>query len=180
MNESSENIFNLLENLLDWTRRSSDRFELRPVKTDLSQSIKRTLQLQEKNAISKQISITSRVPKNTFAFADENAVFTILRNLISNAIKFTPPKGTITIKAEKLDDQIYCTVSDTGTGLSATDIEKILDTTKAISKKGTVKEKGTGLGLALVKDFVEQSGGKLTIQSKVNEGSHFTFSLPAK
>jgi signal transduction histidine kinase len=180
MNESSENIFNLLENLLDWTRRSSDRFELKPVKIDLNQSIKRTLQLQEKNAISKQITINNRVPKNSIAFADENAVFTILRNLLSNAIKFTPQKGTITIKAEKFDAQIHCTVSDTGTGLSKTEMDKILDTTKTISKKGTGQEKGTGLGLALVKDFVEQSGGKLTIKSKINEGSHFTFSLPTK
>lgn len=180
INDSSENIFNLLENLLDWTHRSSGRLQLKPVKTDLNQSVKKAIQLQEKNAIAKHISILNQIPKNTFVFADENAIYTILRNLLSNAIKFTPENGSITFNAQKQDGHIHCTVSDTGTGLSEAEIDKILDISKTLSKKGTSKEKGTGLGLSLIKDFVEQSGGKLTIKSQKKQGSHFTFSLPAK
>jgi signal transduction histidine kinase len=177
---SSENIFNLLENLLDWSRRSSGDFQIKPIKTDLCLIVKKNIQLQEKNAASKNISIINKIPKNTFVFADENVVSAIIRNLTSNALKFTNAGGEISFEAKKTDGQIYCSVIDNGVGMTAEEIAKVLDTSKIISKKGTGKEKGTGLGLMLVSDFVNRSGGKLKIDSKKEEGSKFTFNLPAK
>ena len=177
---SSEEIFALLENLLDWTRKSSDNISFKPARIDLQRLIKQTIQLQEKNALMKQITIKNHIPKNTFVAADENMLRTVVRNLASNAIKFTNPEGTITFKATVNNGFVECSVNDDGIGMNENTLNQLFNLSGKIKKKGTANEKGTGLGLLLCKDFVERHGGKLTVESRENQGSKFTFSLPAK
>lgn len=105
---------------------------------------------------------------------------TVLRNLTSNAIKFTNPEGKIIFDATMNDGQIECSVTDNGVGMSPKTIELLFDMSAKIKKKGTANEKGTGLGLLLCKDFIERNGGTLTVESEENQGSKFTFMLPAK
>lgn len=177
---ASEEIFALLENLLDWTRKSSDNISFKPLKLDLQRIVKQTIQLQEKNASMKQISIKNKIPKNTFVFADENMLRTIIRNLTSNAIKFTNTEGTVAFNAGMKDGFVECTVSDNGIGMDEITLSQLFDLSGKIKKKGTANEMGTGLGLLLCKDFVERHGGMLTVESHANKGSKFTFTLPAK
>ncbi len=177
---SSEEIFALLENLLDWTRKSSENIKHYPVKIDLQQIIRQAIQLQEKNAQSKNINIQNLIPKNTFVFADENMLRTIIRNLTSNALKFTNAKGAVSYEAKKVDGFIECKIVDTGIGISEKMMSNLFDLKAKIKKKGTANESGTGLGLLLCKDFVERNGGQLTVESAEGKGSVFTFTLPAK
>lgn len=177
---SSEEIFALLENLLDWARKNSDKIKFKPIKVDLQQIVRQTVQLQEKNAEQKKISIINQISKNTFVYADENMLRTIIRNLTSNALKFSNEKGKVTFSATSNEGLIYCTVSDNGIGMSEKTKKNLFNIESKIKKKGTANETGTGLGLLLCKDFIERNGGSLTIESTEGQGTAFTFSLPAK
>jgi two-component system, sensor histidine kinase and response regulator len=154
--------------------------KIKPVKLDLQRVIKQTIQLQKKNADLKKISVENQIPKNTFVFADENMLQTIIRNLTSNAIKFTNENGTIAFRTILNNGFVECAVSDTGIGMSPKTVENLFDTQSNAKKKGTANEKGTGLGLLLCKDFVERNGGQIKVESKENEGSTFIFTLPSK
>ncbi|MCF8366581.1 MAG: tetratricopeptide repeat-containing sensor histidine kinase [Bacteroidales bacterium] len=177
---SSEEIFALLENLLDWSRKNSDKINFKPIKIDLQQIVRQTIQLQEKNAEQKKINIQNNIPKNTFVFADENMLRTIVRNLTSNAIKFSDENGTVRFETKTTNGLVKCTVADNGIGMSEKTIEKLFDLQTKVKKKGTANEKGTGLGLLLCKDFVERNGGTLEVESKEGVGTTFTFILPVK
>ena len=118
-------------------------------------------------------------PKDLMALADAQMVRTILRNLINNAIKFTPEKGTITVTAGRVEDWIEIAVTDTGVGMTAEKIERLFLIEEKTSTMGTGGESGTGLGLQLCKELVEKNGGKITIESSVGKGSTFKFTLPA-
>jgi len=104
---------------------------------------------------------------------------TVLRNLVSNAIKFTKKGGTININAEENSGEVRISVSDTGIGISDVDLAKLFDISQVISSKGTENEKGTGLGLLLCKEFVEKHGGKIWVESEVGKGSSFYFTFPS-
>jgi len=177
---SSEEIFALLENLLDWARKNSDKLIFKPVKIDLYQIIKQTLHLQEKNAGLKKISITNLTSKNTFVIADENMLKTVLRNLTSNAIKFTNSGGNIIVNSTTNNGAIACSITDNGIGMTKKVLDNLFSDKGDSKKKGTANERGTGLGLLLCKDFIERMGGELSVESIPDEGSTFTFSLPAK
>lgn len=177
---NAEEIFALLENLLDWTRKSSHKLKFKPIRIDLHQIVKQSAQLQEKNAGMKKITIKNNIPKNTFVLADENMLMTIIRNLTSNAIKFTNENGEISFSISRADGFVACTVADNGIGMSQQTIDSLFDLTKNVKKKGTANEKGTGLGLMLCKDFIERNSGRFQIESRENVGSKFTFSLPEK
>jgi signal transduction histidine kinase len=180
IHNSSERLFALLENLLEWTRSSSGNISCKPVQNDLNLIIQNTIQLQQRNAAEKHIALNNRVPKNTFVFADENMLHTIVRNLTSNAIKFTNPGGSINFSATNGNAVVKCTVEDTGTGIAPEDIDKLFDTDSEVRKNGTANESGSGLGLVLVKEFVEKNNGKLSVESQLEVGSAFSFELPAK
>jgi len=177
---SSEEIFALLENLLDWARKNSDKIKFKPIKVDLQQIVRQTIQLQEKNAEQKIISIENQIPKNTFVYADENMLRTIIRNLTSNALKFSNKDGKVTFSTSANEGFVFCKVSDNGIGMSEKTKDKLFNIESKIKKKGTANETGTGLGLLLCKDFIERNGGSLTVESTEGEGATFTFSLPAK
>jgi signal transduction histidine kinase len=127
----------------------------------------------------KNISLTTRLNGDIELTADENMIRSTIRNLISNAIKFTPQNGRVGITAEKTGSQVIFSVSDNGIGMSEAILSGLFSIETATSVPGTDKEKGTGLGLILCKEFVEKHGGTIRAESKPGEGSTFTFSIPA-
>ena len=120
----------------------------------------------------------NNVPEGLFAFADNNMIKTVLRNIMSNAIKFTPVEGVIKVNGKLKKDTLVIEIEDNGNGIPKEDIKKILNPNEHFSKLGTEKEPGTGLGLILCQNFVTKNGGELKIRSKVGEGSTFYFDLP--
>lgn len=180
MAEISKSTNTLLNNILDWSRVQTGRISFQPDIINLSYNIKRILNLLNASASNKNISLINSVAQETFIFADENMLHSILLNLTSNAIKFTRNDGTIKIACEELENHFHLSVSDNGIGISKTNIDKLLDTDVIYSTNGTAKEKGTGLGLLLCKEFVEKHSGKIWIESQEGNGATFHFTLAKK
>jgi signal transduction histidine kinase len=167
----------LLNNLLDWTLLQMDKLNLQATKIDLHKIVDENIQLLG-SVQSKQISLVNTVPNGAYAFADSNTTNLVIRNLMTNSIKFTNDGGTVAISAEEQPTQWVISIKDNGIGIDA-DVMKILfDKTAPYTTRGTANEKGTGLGLILCKEFVEKNGGTIWVESKVGEGSKFSFTLP--
>jgi signal transduction histidine kinase len=177
--ESANNIHELLEDYLFWSRMFRQEIYFNPRKSDMGQIARENVLLLKSTAKDKMISLRSTVPENTFVFADEYMITTVVRNLVYNAIKFTPKNGEIIISGQMRDDQVEIRVTDNGIGIPRKNLEKLFRTDVCLSTAGTDKETGSGLGLLLCKDFIEKNGGCITIESKPNLGSTFIFTLPA-
>lgn len=175
---SAEHTFDLLENLLQWSRSQTGRLNFKPQKIVLYELVGSTLELLENQAFNKQINLNEAIPKHMIVYADLNLSKTILRNLVSNAIKYTTSGGKINVLASDSDDFVRITVSDTGVGIPPDSLNKLFRIDSKYSTAGTNNEKGTGLGLTLCKEFVELNGGKIWVESQINRGSQFTFTLP--
>jgi PAS domain S-box-containing protein len=175
---SAKGTYNLMENLLEWSRIQSGKMEYKPERIILLNLVGETVSLYSQNIKNKNISLENNIQNNISVFADKKMSETVLRNLISNAIKFTYPKGSISIASEVKDDFAIVKVKDTGCGISKEDLLKLFRLDVSYSTKGTENESGTGLGLILCKDLVERQGGKIWIESKINEGSTFYFTIP--
>lgn len=178
MKKSAEISHNLLQNLLQWSRSQTGRIEFNPTKILLKNLVNVNLELLQPTATNKEIQIKSEVVDDIYVQADEDMLNTIIRNLITNAIKFTPKGGTITIAAKEVGKYAEISVEDTGVGMSEATMANLfrLDTTH--STLGTNQEAGTGLGLILCKEFVEKHDGKIWVESKLGVGSKFIFYLP--
>lgn len=177
IHSTSKNTFQLLENLLDWARIQRSQISLRPVSIILKKLVNEVFELMEEKSNSKMITVLNYIPDNLIVSADEDMLKTVLRNLVSNALKFTPVNGKIEIHVVSKEDSIEISVKDTGTGMKQEDIRKIFKIGSSFSKRGTGNEKGTGLGLMLCKEFVEKQGGKIWVESEEGKGSTFTFSI---
>lgn len=175
--EISKSTNTLLSNILDWSRIQTGRISFQPHFIDFSYSIKRIMNLLNASASNKNISFINLVEEGTQIYADENMLHSILINLAGNAIKFTHNGGTVKIACEELDNYVRISVSDNGIGISKTNIDKLLDSDEIYSTNGTAKEKGTGLGLMLCKEFVEKHSGKIWIESEEGVGTIFHFTL---
>ena len=175
---SADNLFKLLNNLLQWAKSQTGRIEYRPRKSDLYPVVKNVISLLKPNADAKQVTLVSHVEEHLFACFDENMITTVLRNLIDNAIKFSNPGGEIEINACPSDSMIELSVTDNGVGISQTEAEKLFKIDVKHSTKGTSGEKGTGLGLILCKEFIERQGGRIWVESELNKGSKFKLKLP--
>lgn len=189
--DSSYSTFTLLENLLNWSRIQTGRMQYLPSEFSLSESVAGIFSLLDSNAQSKHISLINNLTSDFTIYADRQMVHSILLNLTTNAIKFTYPGGTVSIDAKINEDgenivtanpelnykSLIVSVTDTGTGMSADIIEKILAMDNHMSNAGTANEQGAGLGLILVKEMVEKHGGNLSIKSQESEGSTFSFSV---
>jgi signal transduction histidine kinase len=176
---SSNSVYQLLENLLQWSRSQRGILEFKPENIKLKSQIGKILPLLTDTANHKSIEIESHLQdENMLIYADPQMLDTIIRNLVSNAIKFTKNGGRITISAEKTDKKILIKVTDTGIGMSPETIRKIFKIDSSSSTLGTNRETGTGLGLILVKEFVTRHKGKISIESKVDKGSTFTVYFP--
>jgi two-component system sensor histidine kinase/response regulator len=175
---SSTRVMDLLLNLMEWSRSQTGRMEFNPEYFELVVLIKDTDLLLSGAMEQKSISLSKSVPSNVSVYADKKMISTVLRNLISNAIKFTHPGGKITISVEERKAELRVSVSDNGVGIPKASIEKLFSIDESYSTVGTTNEKGTGLGLILCKDFVEKHGGKIWVESEEGKGSTFYFSIP--
>ncbi|MBN2484772.1 MAG: PAS domain-containing sensor histidine kinase [Bacteroidales bacterium] len=176
---SSESAYNLLENLLQWARTQTERIKYNPTVINVHEMIKQNIVLSKANAENKGITVKTDLLCGGFAWADFNMINLVIRNLLSNAIKFTPNNGTITIKCEDSQNKI-CTIaiSDTGIGISEENIKKLFKIDEYFSTSGTAGESGTGLGLIICREFIEKNHGKLNVESKLDIGTTFSFTLP--
>lgn len=178
LRESSQAALTLLENLLYWGRSESERLSITPETIEMKEVVKDVVSLYQHMALQKELEFTNEVDKDVIAFADPVLINTVLRNLVSNAIKFTPKGGKVHIRVWREQERVYCSVADTGVGLSAEYLERFETEGYLESSEGTDQEIGTGLGLQLIKDMLEKNKGTLNIESKSNVGSTFTFTLP--
>jgi PAS domain S-box-containing protein len=179
INISSASAYSLLENLLQWARTQTDKIKFTPENINISEIVKSTIDLQKISAEKKNIKLKSHISERNIVYADKNMITTVIRNLVSNAIKFSKPQGTIEISSVAGDKYIDVTVSDNGTGISKENLDKLFRIDSYYSTSGTLGETGTGLGLIICKEFVEKNGGIIKVESEEGKGSSFTFSLPA-
>ncbi len=180
--DSGKNIYKLLENLLEWASIQNGNIKLNISNINLKDMVVETINTINVQANKKNIKIRFVESNDYLAFGDENSVKTVLRNIISNSIKFTSTGGMIEVRTENysFDDKEYLKISvkDNGEGISETNLEKIFNINKRFRSEGTENEPGTGLGLILCKAFITKNNGKIWAESKLGEGSTFSFILP--
>jgi Signal transduction histidine kinase len=177
INKSAQNSYKLLENLLEWSRAQTGKIEYQPISIDLKDIIHENIAMVEEQASQKFIKINAVINDNCSIFGDRQMINSILRNLLVNAIKFTSQKGQITVSAVEKIDHIEISVKDTGVGISKDALKKLFRLDCKYSTLGTDDEQGTGLGLILCKEFIEKNGGKIWVESELNHGSEFKFTL---
>ena len=179
ISDSAKNIYSLLENLLIWSRAQRGLIELKSEMNDLSFLAGDAVNVLRLQADAKSIKLINNIPEGSFAYIDVNLITTVIRNLTSNAIKFTRENGSITISSKDDDPEfIAVSVTDTGVGMTDEVKDKLFRIDVNVTNIGTSGEKGTGLGLILCKEFVEKMGGRIWVDSKSGEGSTFSFTLP--
>ncbi len=172
-------LMRLLDNLLLWSQSQTGTIRMRPTRIDLQSLVSSTMALVQVNASTKKVELISHIPPHCYVEADRDMLLTILRNLMTNAVKYTPSDGIISVAALPTKDNfLEIVVKDSGIGMSQENMEKLFRTDTTYSHKGTNGEVGTGLGLVLCADFVEKQGGKIWVESELNEGSEFHFTLP--
>ncbi|HZL11337.1 MAG TPA: tetratricopeptide repeat-containing sensor histidine kinase [Prolixibacteraceae bacterium] len=180
IHQSTNNIFRLLQNLLEWSRSQTGRLKFTPLEIEFKQVFENSLSVLRSLAEQKNISIQSDYKDNLILFADPLMIETVLRNLINNAIKFTPENGMIEISAKQDADQISISINDSGVGISEEDIPNLFRIDSKVKRKGTNDEDGSGLGLILCKEFVDKNNGEIWAESTLGKGSSFIFTIPAK
>ena len=170
--KSTDNAMEMLSNLLHWSKSQMTGFSVNLQHTNLLNSLLSTLEIEKTQALKKQITLTYHIPDNFMVIADIDMLQIVVRNLISNAVKFTPQGGKITIDAQLVENECKLTVSDNGKGISS-DKQKDIFSINSGASYGTNNEKGVGLGLVLCKEFIEHQGGRINFQSNLEEGSSF-------
>ena len=177
VDKTAKRLSALLDNLLNWALLQQGVIPYHPKSLNVHQVANNVMEMFKINAELKGIALVTQVPTNLTAFADESAMHTILRNLVSNAIKFTPSGGTVTLSTDVKNDKVFININDTGTGIAAEKLSKLFSLEKK-SAKGTAGERGTGLGLTLVKELAELNKGTIRVISELGKGSEFVVSLP--
>jgi signal transduction histidine kinase len=180
INELSSSTYIMLENLLAWSRQQTGLIKYLPKEFDVCETIQRNITNAANQASLKDIILISPPMDKTNIVADENMIDTIIRNLVSNAIKFTKPGGTVAVSLKVIDNCAEITVKDNGIGMSEDTLKKIFLLESDVKSLGTSGEKGTGLGLLLCKDFVERHKGTLKVESTLGKGSLFSVSIPVQ
>jgi len=178
LDKSVLKINNLLENLLQWSRTQTGKIKYEPEYIAVHEIVKDNLMLFRNNAREKEIALIDLVDDNTPVWADRNMTDTVIRNLLSNALKYTDSGGKIVISSEIKNHQVFISVQDNGVGMTDESKNKIFRIDTLHSTYGTMDEKGSGLGLLLCKEFVEKQGGEISFVSELNRGTTFTFTLP--
>ena len=173
----SKNTFSLLENLLEWSRFKTGAITVNPSDFNIRDMATRVLSLYHQTAENKNIALTTDIKDNMMVHGDTDMINAVLRNLISNALKFTPQGGKVTLSAEDAGDFVRIRVSDTGMGIKPDYINTLFDVGHVHSERGTANEKGTGLGLVLCKEFVNENGGEIHVESELGHGSTFIFTM---
>ncbi len=179
MKTSATNIYNLLENLLEWSRLMRGQMVFIPVKLSLKEKVEACIDVLSEYARKKGIELAIVIPDEIEALADDHMFDSIIRNLVSNAIKFTPAGGKVSVKADRKNNHsIEVEISDSGIGMTPELKNKLFLLNENTRRKGTEGEPSTGLGLLLCKEFIEKHGGKISVESEPAKGSIFKFFLP--
>lgn len=178
INETTEEVFNLLENLLRWTQNQIGKTRVIFSEFDITAAIQQVLSLFTTIAAAKNIHLLPCIHLKLPVYADEDMIKTVLRNLISNAIKFTHPGGKIEIHLTAQKEFALISVKDNGIGLSPEEQKNIRTNKKGFTTYGTKNEKGYGLGLQLCQEFIRMNKGKFHIVSQPGKGSTFSFTIP--
>ncbi|MDP4278289.1 MAG: PAS domain S-box protein, partial [Bacteroidota bacterium] len=176
--EATQRAMNLLVNLLEWSRSQTGRMEFKPEYIEMVALINEAIELNGNAAQQKAINITVNLPETAVVFADAAMINTVLRNLISNAVKFTRPGGEMIISAKKEKHEVQVSVQDNGVGIPKDHIDKLFRIDESMTTKGTQNEKGTGLGLILCKEFVDKHQGNIWVESEEGKGTTFYFTIP--
>ncbi len=167
-----------MENLLTWSRAQKGQITMNPKHLNVRTIAAGTTALLTGTEAKKSIRIINEISENLAINADKNMFTTVVRNTVSNAIKFTPQRGQIILRAEPAGDFVLVSVTDTGVGIPDTMKDKLFDIKINTAASGTHGEKGTGFGLVLCKDFVEKHGGSIWVESKEHQGTTVYFTLP--
>jgi len=183
-NKSTEDTFSLLDNLLKWTKSQVGRLNVVFQPSDAVEMTRSVVDIFEKMAELKQVRLLLNAPEVSPCYADRDMIKSVLRNLLSNALKFSNPGGTITVSIQDGmgddADKVLVSVADTGCGIKEEDQGKLLKIDTHFSTFGTSNEEGSGLGLLLCQDFVVKNGGRLWFTSTYGVGTTFFFSIPKK
>ncbi|HEY9594251.1 MAG TPA: HAMP domain-containing sensor histidine kinase, partial [Spirochaetia bacterium] len=179
LNEGAVHSAELLECILQWARAQTGRLEVHPSPLRLAELCDGIVELEGAAAAAKEIRLESRVSPEAIAFADHEMVATIVRNLVSNALKFTPRGGEVVVGSRRDHDALLLTVTDNGVGMSAVDAAKLFRIDVSFSSPGTESEKGHGMGLILCRELVQLNRGTIEVTSAPAHGSTFTVRLPA-
>jgi PAS domain S-box-containing protein len=181
MRNSATNLFRFLENLLDWSRMEQGLIPFNPETERLLPIVNESVKITLEPAKTKGIEIHLEIPEDLEIFADANLLQAVIRNLVSNAVKFTPKGGKVTVSAKvSVNNSVEISVRDTGIGMSRELVEDLFRLDTQTSRLGTEDEPSTGLGLLLCKEFVEKHGGKIWVESEEGKGSTFCFTLPTR
>lgn len=180
LNDTAKSTYNLLENLLDWAMAEGGRFVYHPINYNLKQSTRIVMDVLRSLALKKNIELIDQVPEDIRIFADINMLTSVLQNLTSNALKFTPVDGTgqVIMSAQVYEQHVELSVTDTGLGMTEQQVHHVFEPRIKTSLKGTAGERGTGLGLVLCKRFVDMNHGEIRVRSKEGQGTTFTVTLP--
>jgi len=175
---TGQETYELLTNLLEWSRTVTGKIPFSPETFAVADLIYDIRNLYHENIQRKEMKFTVSVPPDMLVYADRNMVHTVIRNLVSNAIKFTRLHGTIAVNAKEKNGYAQINVSDTGIGIQPEILNRLFSHGKEVVMKGTLGESGSGLGLILCKEFMERNGGTITVESSPGKGSTFSFTLP--
>jgi signal transduction histidine kinase len=180
-NYAAKNAYSLLENLLDWARTQTGDLRWLPQKIDYNEILDKTIALLNEQARTKGVDLLyKKALQQNYIYADSNMLKTVFRNLVSNAIKFTPKGGQVQIELEQDDDYLYTLIQDTGIGMDEETLRKLFQVGEKVNRPGTAGESGTGLGLVLCQEFVHKHGGQLHANSTKNKGTTFRLTIPKK
>jgi two-component system, sensor histidine kinase and response regulator len=178
IHKAAQHTYTLLTNLLTWSRLERGVMEYEPVPVALHTIVRPVIDVLTLNATQKQIVFDNQIDRDVSVYADVQMVNTVIRNLLSNALKFTPSGGKVTISAQARANLIEIAVADTGIGMTPKQISALFRIDTKTSQRGTAGEEGTGLGLILCKELVEKNGGTIRVESTPDHGSTFFFPLP--
>ncbi len=178
LHKSANSLYKLLQNLLEWSQVQKGTIPFEPHSLPLSELVSQSRESLEQRAAQKGITIETRIPGSVMVYADEKMLNTVLRNLMSNAVKFTKKDGRVVISAKPIDGgMIEVSVTDTGIGMSEANVAKLFRLDHKVGRAGTEGEPSTGLGLLLCREFVEKHGGRIWVDSRENVGSTFHFTV---
>jgi signal transduction histidine kinase len=179
MSKSANNLYRLLENLLKWAQIQQGMISFNPEVIQLDLVVGESIDMIQESANNKEIELVTDIPADFVAFADKNMLQSIVRNLASNAVKFTPKGGKIYLSAKTSGNQcIEIAIQDSGIGMNQSLIDNLFRIDVKTSRLGTESEPSTGLGLLLCKEFVEKQGGEIWAESKEGNGSTFYITIP--
>lgn len=175
---SANMTYRLLENLLEWSVAQTGSLPFQPECFDIAVLVNNCFAFIRLEAEKKELTLVSEIKEQTMVYADKNMITTILNNLLTNAVKFMDRPGMIKVTGSTNGNRQEITIKDEGIGMTAEDLQKLFRIDVNTSRIGKSKEKGTGLGLILCKEFIEKNGGKIYAISEPGKGSAFAFSLP--